>query len=82
LSLNTAIEVIFFEVELKDGCSAFAWIGCEIVGMHNGRWYASSLVAGTVHSRFLHRKTQAYELKTRDIAEHSQGCNADFVEAN
>jgi len=31
------------EVALKDGCSAFAWIGCEIVGMHNGGWFTSSL---------------------------------------
>ena len=27
-------EVNCFEVALKDGCSASAWIGCEIVGMH------------------------------------------------
>jgi hypothetical protein len=42
LSLNTAVEVNF-EVALKNGCSAFAWIGCEIVGMYSGRWFASSL---------------------------------------
>ena len=38
--------------------------------------------AGTMHSRFLRRTTQVYELQTRDVAEHSRDVSASFVEAN